>query len=98
MGKTIIEIPFMIIAPCIQELIIYWMVGLNDRKAEFVFLHLFICILLSIAGNSVGLMGGSAFKDSKLASNFTPVVTMMFMLFSGFYANRKLFRNWAGWI
>jgi ABC-type multidrug transport system permease subunit len=31
-GKSSVEIPFMILLPLVQQLIIYWMVGMNDSR------------------------------------------------------------------
>jgi ABC-type multidrug transport system permease subunit len=31
-GKSSVEIPFMIVLPVVQQLIIYWMVGMNDSR------------------------------------------------------------------
>jgi len=61
------------------------MVGLNDKEASIVVIHIFICILMSLAGNSVGLMGGAMFTDVKVASGVLPMFIMPMMLFSGFF-------------
>lgn len=65
----------------------YWMVGLNDSRADIVIVNIFICILLGLVGNSCGLMAGSMFKDVRSASGMLPLVIMPLVLFSGFYAN-----------
>ena len=36
LGKSSMEIPFMFIVPIIQQLICYWMIGLNDTKYRII--------------------------------------------------------------
>jgi ABC-type multidrug transport system permease subunit len=31
-GKSSVEIPFMIVLPVVQQLIVFWMVGMNDSR------------------------------------------------------------------
>ena len=49
--------------------------------------HFIVLTLLGLAGNSVGLMGGSIFKDPKVASGVVPMFIMPMILFSGFFSN-----------
>lgn len=93
------------IQPVIQGLISYWMCSYNDEKAEFVPIHIFICILLFLCANSMGidliysgLMAGCGFSDVKAATSITPMVLMPLILFSGFFANQKNFFAWIGWL
>jgi len=44
-GRTIIELPFSIIIPLIFTLIVYWLIGLNDTKIEYIVIFYFIMIL-----------------------------------------------------
>ncbi|CAD8191656.1 unnamed protein product [Paramecium pentaurelia] len=97
-GKSSIEIPFLILFPIIQQLISYWMMGLNDQTASIVVIHIFVCVLLGISGNSMGLMVGTMLSDSKNASGIIPLVLMPLIAFSGFFANQSLFMNWISWV
>lgn len=63
------------------------MVGLNDRSAKIVITNIFICMLLGICGNSLGLMIGSVFKDVRAATGFMPLVMLPLVIFAGFLAN-----------
>lgn len=74
------------------------MVGLNDHEASIVITTYFICILLGLAGNSIGLLAGSFFKDFKSAVGTLPMVLMPLILFSGFMANQGNYLDWIGWI
>jgi len=44
-GRTMIEIPWMIIIPLVYAFIIYWLIGLNDNYAENFVIFCFIMIL-----------------------------------------------------
>jgi len=61
------------------------MIGLNHSSADVVVINIFVYILMSLAGNSIGLMGGSMFSDVKVASGVIPMFIMPLMLFSGFF-------------
>jgi len=61
------------------------MIGFNDSKVESVVLSYLIIILIGFVGNGIGIMGGSAFKDVKVATGILPVLVMPFMLFGGFF-------------
>ena len=74
------------------------MIGLNAEEGGYVVSHIFIAILLSLCGNSLGLMAGCAFNDIKVATSIVPMVLMPLIIFSGFFANSKNFYVWIGWI
>lgn len=44
--------------------------------------------MISLVGNSLGLIIGSAFSDTKVAAGMMPACVVPFMLFGGFFANR----------
>lgn len=59
---------------------------------------MFVFVLLSLAGNSIGLMGGCFFKDVKVAAGVIPMIVMPLMLFSGFFKNLGNFMSWISWL
>ncbi len=61
------------------------MIGLNNSDAEHVLLSMLIVVLMGFVGNAIGIMGGSSFKDVKVATGILPVLIMPFMLFGGFF-------------
>ncbi|CAD8196359.1 unnamed protein product [Paramecium octaurelia] len=97
-GKQFVEVPFCILQPLILQLISYWMIGYNDQDASIVIINFFICILLCICSNSLGLMVGCAFRDIKLALTAVPIIMMPVILLSGYMANSKNFPVWFGWL
>ncbi|CAD8115184.1 unnamed protein product [Paramecium primaurelia] len=98
LAKQLIEIPFCVISPLIQQIIAYWMIGLNDQSGEVVLIHLLISVLVFVCSNSMGLMAGAAFKDIQLALNIVPAIVTPLIIFSGFYSNQKTFYPWIGWL
>lgn len=70
-------------------MILYWMVDLNYEDAGVVFIHLLVSILISLNGNSIGLMAGCAFNDIKVATSMVPMFLLPLTIFSGFFANSK---------
>eukprot|EP00919_Chromeraceae_sp_WS-2016_P042423 GHVR01100961.1.p1 GENE.GHVR01100961.1~~GHVR01100961.1.p1 ORF type:complete len:215 (+),score=-10.72 GHVR01100961.1:2625-3269(+) len=88
-SRNVIEIPYLIIIPMIASLILYWMVGLSSTARQF-FEFYFIAFLISFAGNSLGLLIGSIFSDTKLVSAATPTVILPFVLFSGFFKTEMI--------
>jgi len=44
-GRTMVEIPFMILIPIVWSLIVYWMIELNDHKTEYVVIFCFVMTL-----------------------------------------------------
>jgi ABC-type multidrug transport system permease subunit len=74
------------------------MVDFNSNNAAVVMTHLFIAILISLNGNSLGLMGGCAFNDLKVATSMVPMLLLPLTVFSGFLANKRQFYVWIGWL
>lgn len=96
-SRNIVEIPFLVLIPLLWSAIMYWMIGLGNTVGQF-FTFYFILFLISFAGNSLGLLLGSAIKDAKLVSIMIPIFILPFVLFSGFYKNRDDLPVWLGWI
>lgn len=97
LSRNIIEIPYSIIFPLLQSLIMYWFVGLSSTAAQFFTFYL-VCYLISFAGMSLGLLLGSVVTDEKSVSAVTPMVLLPFFLFSGLFKNSGNLSNWIGWI
>lgn len=74
------------------------MITYNDYEVSIVIINFFICILLCICANSLGLMAGCAFRDIKLALTAVPIIMMPVILLSGYMANSKNFPVWFGWL
>lgn len=97
LSRNIIEVPYSIVFPLLQALIMYWFVGLSSTAAQFFTFYL-ICYLISFAGMSLGLLLGSVVTDEKSVAAVTPMVLLPFFLFSGLFKNAGNLPNWIGWI
>lgn len=86
LGRSSIDLPSAIIGPTFTASVCYFIVGYNASAAKFFtfckilewfsepnFLVLTI-ILVSLCGNAVGLLGGAAFNDPRLAADVVPVI------------------------
>jgi len=73
------------------------MVDLASTAEQF-FLFYLISFLVSLSGNSLGLLIGSVSTDEKSVAIATPIVIIPFFIFSGFFKNRDNLPNWIGWI
>lgn len=96
-SRNVIEIPYSIIFPLLQSLIMYWFVGLSSTPEQFFTFYL-ICYLTGFAGMSMGLMLGSMAHDAKTVSTVTPAILLPFFLFSGLFKNTGNLSSWIGWI
>lgn len=41
-GRTLVDLPILLIAPIIYSLIVYWMVGLDDSSASKIFIFILV--------------------------------------------------------
>lgn len=90
-GRTLIEIPYLVLLPILFSVIIYWMVGFNDSESEIVFVFIFLTMLSSLNGNALGLVTGSAFSTVKQATAMMPLLLLPMMLFGGLFKNRDYY-------
>lgn len=96
-GRTVLELPVQIIFPFIVSIITFYMVNMTQTTEVF-FKYFLLNILLSLNGNSLGLLVGSAFSDPKIAISMSSPFIMFFMLFAGFFANRDSLWEGVSWI
>ncbi|KAL4512246.1 hypothetical protein ABPG72_005248 [Tetrahymena utriculariae] len=96
-GKMVIESMVAFICPIAYVAISYYMIGFNQNFVCFCFFIL-VCIINSFIGLSQALFCGSLFKDPQTAINITPLMTLPFFLFSGFYKNVTDMPDWNAWI
>jgi len=98
MGRQATEIPLTFLFPLLQALITYYIIGFNDHSAGKLFLYFVIMIGQSLAGNSFGLLLGSAFDDPKVAISIAPMFANPFMIFAGFYINSSNIPVYVRWL
>ncbi|RWS23232.1 ABC transporter-like protein 12 [Leptotrombidium deliense] len=85
MAKTVADIPFLVLFTTIYASMTYYLTGqINDSWRFGAFLV--ISILISLIGQSVGLVVGTiCVRNLRAASFIAPLSTLPFVLFSGFF-------------
>lgn len=96
-SKNLVEVPYLILMPLLTITIFYWMIGLANTADQF-FSFYFINLLVSLCGNSLGMLLGSVVNDEKSVSVIEPIVVVPFILFSGYFKNGANLADWVGWI
>jgi ATP-binding cassette, subfamily G (WHITE), eye pigment precursor transporter len=97
LSRNVIELPFLIAMPMLFVLIFYWMIGLASTPEQF-FLFYFVIFLVSLCGNSLGLLLGSIVTDAKSLAAHIPTMLLPVILLSGFFKNSANLPDWIGWI
>ena len=97
LSRNIIELPYAVVFPFFQSLIIYWFVNLSSTATQFFTFYL-ISYLLTLNGESLGLMVGSIASDVKSVTNIATMVFLPLFLFGGFFKNINTLPKWVGWI
>ena len=74
----------------------YWFVGLSNTFSQFIVYYI-IAYLITLNGNSLGLMLGSIILDEKSVGTVLPVVLLPLFLISGYFKNMDNLPGWVGW-
>jgi ABC-type multidrug transport system ATPase subunit/ABC-type multidrug transport system permease subunit len=85
--KLIPELIPEVLTPALFFVMLYWAVELNTDSYDKPLIFLGICILVHMAGSSVGLFVGCVVSNVDSISAFIPMVFMPNLVFSGFLAN-----------
>ena len=96
LSRNIIEIPYSIMFPFVELLILYWFVNLSSTVEQFFICYL-VAYLIFINGVSLGLLLGSVYTDAKSTSALTPLVIIPFLIFAGYFKNRENIPSWISW-
>ncbi|KAL4452063.1 hypothetical protein ABPG75_007725 [Micractinium tetrahymenae] len=77
--------------------ILYWIVGLNPSAAAF---FIFCCLVVceGLAGQGLGVAISAAAPNEKVALALAPTITIVLMLFGGFYLNSATIPAVLRWI
>ncbi|KRW98124.1 P-loop containing nucleoside triphosphate hydrolase [Pseudocohnilembus persalinus] len=96
-GRSLIEIPYLIIFPTIQSIIQYFMVGIGPGVDIF-FKYIFANICVSFTGNSIGILVSSLFTNTRIVFAILPMFFLPLIAFSGLYGNREDLWKGLSWI
>jgi len=95
LAKTTSEAPTRMILPFIYMIVSYWLAGVNFNFA--IFLGSTICTLLSVlAGESIGLLVGTAVFDIEKGMVVMTVTSLVLMVSGGFFVQNLPY--WLRWI
>ena len=92
-AKSISELPLRLAIPTLFYSFIYWMAGLNGVSEFFKTLPLFLLTVLNAQG--LGLLLGSAIRDTKMAFLFGDTLILISMLSGGYLT--QTFPSWLAW-
>lgn len=84
LGKSIAEIPMMIVVPFIYNLVAYWMIGLTPSAGNF-FAFYGVLMLTYAAGSSLGLLVSAITPNFQLANVVGSVMLIFIILLSGYF-------------
>lgn len=95
--KFLAELPFAFCFPFMLIIIVYYGANLNNDFFRFVECMV-ACGLISLAGQSTGILIGCLFSDFRVAALIAPAIFYPMMLFSGFYVSSDSLSVWISWI
>jgi ABC-type multidrug transport system permease subunit len=97
LARFICDIPLRVGQGCLFGIIVYWIVGLNPSAAAF---FIFVCLLIveGLAAQGLGVAVSAGAKNEKVALAIAPAITVILILFGGFYVNEATIPVWLRWI
>lgn len=97
LARFICDVPLRVGQGLLFGVIIYWIVGLNPSASAF---FIFVCILIveGLAAQGLGIAVSAGARNEKVALAIAPAVTVILILFGGFYVNAGTIPVWLSWI
>ena len=96
-SKVLLETPVRAIPSIVLGSILYFLAGLNPHPVRF-FVFLGIMALTSAAALSLSLAVSAMAPTLQGAQALAPIVTVVFILFGGFYINTESIPAGAKWM
>ncbi|KAL4437525.1 hypothetical protein ABPG77_003506 [Micractinium sp. CCAP 211/92] len=96
-ARFICDMPLRVGQGLLFGTILYWIVGLNPSAAAF---FVFCCLVIceGLAGQGLGVAISAVAPNEKLALALAPTITIVLMLFGGFYVNTATIPAVLRWI
>ena len=95
-SKVLADIPNLVY-PFIFITIAYWLAGFA-ADAVIYLQSVFICLATYMVAAGMGLIASAVASSTETAQNLIMPFMLIFVLFSGFYANSNLIPDWLAWI
>jgi len=86
-AKSLADTPLSLGTPLLHCIILYFMVGLNVTSATQFFVFIFFTLMNIATAQSFGIMISAASPSLPVAQALAPTITIVLMLFGGFYLN-----------
>ncbi|KAJ3271639.1 hypothetical protein HDV01_006509 [Terramyces sp. JEL0728] len=99
-AKVVSTLPLILLVAILLGAPLYWIIGLYNNLANY-FTFIFILFLQAFTANSMGLLIGSAVPNTSVGLIVTPMVLVIFVLFSGIFLNLNtapVYLRWIQWI
>eukprot|EP00188_Purpureofilum_apyrenoidigerum_P002320 Plantae.Rhodophyta-Purpureofilum_apyrenoidigerum.ctg24313.p1 GENE.Plantae.Rhodophyta-Purpureofilum_apyrenoidigerum.ctg24313~~Plantae.Rhodophyta-Purpureofilum_apyrenoidigerum.ctg24313.p1 ORF type:complete len:660 (-),score=140.77 Plantae.Rhodophyta-Purpureofilum_apyrenoidigerum.ctg24313:124-2103(-) len=96
-GKTLTELPRLLLVSLMFCVITYFLVGLRE-DAEGFFVFYFTVLLISMCAESLTIAIATLAKDAQVASSIVPVFMILALLFAGFFIQAELIPGFLRWI
>jgi len=97
LSKMITEMPVLIAAPLVMELVVYWGVMFSQSLDAF-FGMFFALALIGQVAAALGYFVSSLFNRMETATTVSSAFTMPIILLGGFFANSNSFGWWIMWM
>eukprot|EP01103_Thecamoeba_quadrilineata_P005447 TRINITY_DN15243_c0_g1_i1.p1 TRINITY_DN15243_c0_g1~~TRINITY_DN15243_c0_g1_i1.p1 ORF type:complete len:644 (+),score=100.96 TRINITY_DN15243_c0_g1_i1:141-2072(+) len=94
LSKCAIEGVFQLIFPIVYTFVVFWMVDLYTPGFPIFIADM---VTTSAVASSLYIVVGCASPTQQVATIISPIVTVIFLLFGGFYLNQGSFPVWYVW-
>ena len=96
-SKNAIEVPVALLAPLIQELILYWSSDFRRGTSEFFKIYL-VLILINQVATGTGLFISCLANSVPTATSIAPLFNLPVILFGGLFANSSTLPSYISWM
>ncbi|KAJ3320827.1 hypothetical protein HDV06_004838 [Boothiomyces sp. JEL0866] len=99
-AKVVSTLPLLLVVAILLGAPLYWIIGLYNNLTNY-FTFIFILFLQSFTANSMGLLIGSAVPNTSVGLIVTPMILVVFVLFSGIILNLNsapIYLRWIQWV
>ena len=96
-ARFVCDIPLRVGQGLLFGVIVYWIVGLNPAASAF-FIFVAILVVEGLAAQGLGIAVSAGARNEKVALAIAPAITVVLILFGGFYVNEDTIPVWLSWI
>jgi ABC-type multidrug transport system permease subunit len=97
LARFICDIPLRVVQALLFGCIVYWIVGLNPSASAF-FIFVALLFVEALASQGLGVAVSAVAPNEKMAFALAPALTVILILFGGFYVNADTIPVWLSWV